>query len=1853
MIAETHLRASFDQTAQYLSHGKVENGNYTEDRTERVDWESGRNLRGAGSIQVAKRRMKQAAARKGRQVKKPVYQVILSWQSGNPEENIPPDAPTREEMEWSVDRVLSDLGLEEHQAWIVAHKDTDTPHVHVMTNRVHPRRGTTWKPSYDIATAFRTLRQIEQETGWHQPAPETLEELSNEEPTGLEMWMVKDPERSLLYWARREANIAGRLKEASGWEEAEEALRKVGARLEPRSVEGGKGMVLEKDGGYLALSSIHPQVSRSKLERRYGQSWEEHAEGERPHKRVGEDHLPDSAPEHSPGDPQSSEKPSPEESPSEMSERAGAPREESTPDVPEILFREGAVPKQVVHLHPPRQGALIRTEVPSQKGDPAEENHSSQEGNSAQQEAKGAALERGQPAPAHRAEEPSWEEVRRTLRAREALLEEALLEKDLPKEEERQEQGGGAEDREEPDLSEKLQAIEERLGLQLQGTRVEVLASRYERATRQLHHITERKEEELDAKIYGSAQRLESRIEQAREYIFQAKSGPRSGWGFQSALEEEGILSDVISALKGPSRAVTEADIRARRFEKLIQEEKKAEAVLSGYRREIERRVAGLENDNADENEIDKRHSVLSKVADRQREGTRQQRGGSARTREAFEELAGAAEEARNLLRDVSQEAPALEVQRLSYDADIAQETKTLREKLESLQKRCERLAQEEESRSAPDPEPEDQMGGRNIHRLRASGKEALGGGASKRGASNERVQVGRPAVWVRDASLPQLRVRQEAVSKQLRELQARAFHENRKAGAANNRLCSATEKLEKALSRETEKEVRNAEHEIRAALAERQSAEARLAAADRSRQEISRELVALRREIARRVSGADREQEPAPAPASEDLTPGEETPERETPRKETPGAETLGKGASAKREIRAQLIRQGMVRQEGARARRRSQLYRERAWRLRQQAGLDREVGQTLGTLIVGDWDPALQKRARAAADALDISDEGTSEAAAVASGLREKVESRAEGLEDLAAKEGVSSIYRSADDYPTDDRLTDYRLVDSDSINYRPIDPLEETPQWTEAFLPETGPVVSTAEIYSEELLSEDPLSEEVFTEDPFGETSIDEGPIDEDPIGEDSLGEDPSAEGPFRNEPPEASSREERSSDTSVPSGGAKPDEAKGDEAKGQAPKWQAAKWQEALEERRDQLLAEATRLARKESKRAGRVVSSSEDAIRRQKRRIEETRDLRLKLEAEVQSTQRQISSLASRRRGRETPHRETRAEELRASKAPAGPESGRVRDVQREAINGVHARIKHLEKELTDLEKRAHRMETLADEVSVELVEDMRRAFHRDWQVSQAAFQELTRRWESAWERETRLEKMDLRVDETLADGVLIGEAVAEGDLESEGNLVSDASGGDVSRADRLDERGDRLERLTEAAAKLQSLASRREQIAQAQIRALRKVRRPAAAETPAAPPSQEQPSQGKPSRETPPREPTLRESPLQGSPLQESSLRGSFQEEKDRAPTTFDPEADRRTLQETAHEARGNADLFREQKSRADDAQTSAALRAALQQKSLSELQEERLELKLDIRRVEEELRADPWDPDDSSRSAAHPDARLHYSDSLERDREKLELINQKIDQKRPPTGQIGREGLLSERRKLEGALSEIESKIESKLDTDPNSAGEPFGLDVFRDRKQEIEDRLSDLKKEIQSRWNSGQNQAAKLLEEFAEISGKDRPQLADNLEAARDLRRCYDDLSSAEAEFFEAGLAEETRELLRRALETREMNIPQAEIIDRLDRRDSSANRSETAKLESEIRSRYEKMSESQQRALRSHLSESQTENLEEALKGGASLDSDSTGPSQNDTGSGQEDGEQEGGRFDRDRGYGGRSY
>jgi Relaxase/Mobilisation nuclease domain. len=226
MVAEVHLQGSIDKLENYLSYGAAGNKNRTENRSERVDWESGRNVGITDDIASAKAQMKHTAA--ASRVEKPVYQIILSWQSGNEDEGIPPDDPSREEMEETVDRVLTELGLDEHQAWMVAHRDTDTPHVHVMVNRVHPQKKTAWENTYDKSEIYNTLREIEEEKGWHRPAPKTIEEKwAQDREKSLQYWEEEhekwDREPSVRLWAREEG-VQEALREAQSWKEVQEVV---------------------------------------------------------------------------------------------------------------------------------------------------------------------------------------------------------------------------------------------------------------------------------------------------------------------------------------------------------------------------------------------------------------------------------------------------------------------------------------------------------------------------------------------------------------------------------------------------------------------------------------------------------------------------------------------------------------------------------------------------------------------------------------------------------------------------------------------------------------------------------------------------------------------------------------------------------------------------------------------------------------------------------------------------------------------------------------------------------------------------------------------------------------------------------------------------------------------------------------------------------------------------------------------------------------------------------------------------------------------------------------------------------------------------------------------------------------------------------------------------------------------------------------------------------------------------------------------------------------------------------------------------------------------------------------------
>src|SRR5699024_2066393 len=95
--------------------------NYLENNDDRVAWKEVENL-ADDDRQFVKQQMEITA--QASRTDQPVYHYSLSWDET--------DRPTKQQMLETTRQTLSDLGLSQHQALIVAHNDHDYKHVHVM-----------------------------------------------------------------------------------------------------------------------------------------------------------------------------------------------------------------------------------------------------------------------------------------------------------------------------------------------------------------------------------------------------------------------------------------------------------------------------------------------------------------------------------------------------------------------------------------------------------------------------------------------------------------------------------------------------------------------------------------------------------------------------------------------------------------------------------------------------------------------------------------------------------------------------------------------------------------------------------------------------------------------------------------------------------------------------------------------------------------------------------------------------------------------------------------------------------------------------------------------------------------------------------------------------------------------------------------------------------------------------------------------------------------------------------------------------------------------------------------------------------------------------------------------------------------------------------------------------------------------------------------------------------------------------------------------------------------------------------------------------------------------------------------
>ncbi|MXW65432.1 MAG: relaxase/mobilization nuclease domain-containing protein, partial [Gemmatimonadales bacterium] len=162
------LGRSFAGVAAYCLHDAPEPDDRRPRTSERVGWADTRNLATFRPERAA--RLMAATARAapdlkrlaggspgGRKLAKPVLHYSLSWARD--------ETPDKGEMNRAVDESLEALGLEGHEALIVAHEDTRHPHVHVIANRVDPETGRAAKLSGSKLRLSRWAEGYERDQG--------------------------------------------------------------------------------------------------------------------------------------------------------------------------------------------------------------------------------------------------------------------------------------------------------------------------------------------------------------------------------------------------------------------------------------------------------------------------------------------------------------------------------------------------------------------------------------------------------------------------------------------------------------------------------------------------------------------------------------------------------------------------------------------------------------------------------------------------------------------------------------------------------------------------------------------------------------------------------------------------------------------------------------------------------------------------------------------------------------------------------------------------------------------------------------------------------------------------------------------------------------------------------------------------------------------------------------------------------------------------------------------------------------------------------------------------------------------------------------------------------------------------------------------------------------------------------------------------------------------------------------------------------------------------------------------------------------------------------------------------------
>lgn len=263
---------SFKASALYLA-GRVRGQS-----PDRVEFVIGHNLQTTDPRAAAA--VMDATAGQSVRCKQPEYHFIVTFD--------PEDAAAgkvSEEVKREVaGKVIEDMGLDEHQALVYSHQDTDHPHLHFLVNRIHPEKGIAYDRHQDGKRLKEIVRERAREYGLNvlkdRELLRDMDRVDDLSPGGTvsdaEYWRAKREGRQPQEPFSRDAlkELRGRFYDdfgkAGSWDDLAGRLETCGFTLERK----GQGLVLTNGEHFAKLSDMGKGVRLKALETRFDEPFD-------------------------------------------------------------------------------------------------------------------------------------------------------------------------------------------------------------------------------------------------------------------------------------------------------------------------------------------------------------------------------------------------------------------------------------------------------------------------------------------------------------------------------------------------------------------------------------------------------------------------------------------------------------------------------------------------------------------------------------------------------------------------------------------------------------------------------------------------------------------------------------------------------------------------------------------------------------------------------------------------------------------------------------------------------------------------------------------------------------------------------------------------------------------------------------------------------------------------------------------------------------------------------------------------------------------------------------------------------------------------------------------------------------------------------------------------------------------------------------------------------------------------------------------------------------------------------------------------------------------------------------------